>query len=157
MSKLAPILVAIFVATALALAGCASSGPLGSAALSAGPAPSTGRLVIYRTAIVGMALQPEYTLNGKTIGVSQSQGFVMCDLKPGKYEVTTPNPDINVNLGGGSNKVSVDLRAGATSYVEASASMGLIVGVITLANASDERGRSETQSLHLTQSSCPAV
>ena len=92
------------------LGGCASSGALGSAALSAGPPTNTGRLVVYRTAFAGFALQPDYTLNGVKIGVSQAKGFVMCDLKPGKYELSTPNPSINVKLGGGTTKLGVDVQ-----------------------------------------------
>lgn len=140
----------------LILASCAaSSGQLGTAALSIAPPPATARLVIFRNSIFGLALQPDYTLNGSKIGLSQAKGFILCDVKPGKYELVTPNPDMNVNLGGGTNKLELNLAAGTTTYIEATASMGLVVGVIVLQTAAAERGRSETADLHQTPSTCP--
>ena len=62
---------------ALFAAGCATSGPTFtelSSTMSAMPADS-GRIYIYRTVAVGLAVQPEVKLNGEVIGRAVPIGF----------------------------------------------------------------------------------
>src|SRR3982074_2793697 len=47
------------------LAGCASSGPTGREILTGSIAPSASRLVIYRTSALGLAVQPDYTIDSQ--------------------------------------------------------------------------------------------
>ena len=142
------------VALAAALAGCASSGPTGKDVLGVSAKSNAARLVIYRTSGLGLAVQPDYLVDGKRAGKSQPNGFVVCELSPGRHEVTVGNPAGNVNFGGGSDKASVTLKSGTTTYLSAEAKMGLTIGVITVASVSDAQGRSDTAALHKTESSC---
>jgi len=100
----------IFVA-ALCLAGCAS-GPMGSTALTDNVKANNARLVVYRSSALGFAIQPSYSVDGRSVGGSQAAGFVACDLPPGRHEVAVNNLPLSSNLfGQGSEKVSLDLRA----------------------------------------------
>ncbi len=138
----------------LLLAGCASSGPLGKDVLSAGIAPKKSRLVLYRTSALGFAVQPDYVIDGKPVAPSQPQGFVVCHLDPGKHQVSVGNFELNVNLGGGSDKAGVTLRPGATTHLKADPQPGLTMGVITLTEVTESQGQSDTETLHKLDGGC---
>lgn len=144
-------------ALALALAGCASSGPTGNEILTGSIQPTAARLVIYRSSALGMAVQPSYTINGHAVAGSQPNGFVVCDLKPGRYDVGVNNFAVNINLFGGSDKAQLDLKPGTTTFVHAQPQMGVTVGIITLSHVSEQQGRSDTAALHKIEGSCPAA
>jgi hypothetical protein len=137
------------------LAGCASSGPTGREILTGSIAPSTSRLVIYRTSALGLAVQPDYIVDGQSVGNSQPNGFVVCELPAGRHEVAVGNMPINVQLfGGGSPKVEVTLRPGATTYLYAQPQLGLTIGLVTLSEVTENEGRSDTANLHKVESRC---
>jgi hypothetical protein len=138
----------------LLLAGCASGGPLGKEVLTAGIAPKKSRLVVYRTSILGFAVQPDYVVNGKAVAPSQPEGFVVCNLDPGKHEVSVGNFELNVNFGGGSDRASVTLRPGQTTYLKAEPQPGLTVGVITLSEVTESQGQADTANLHKLDGAC---
>jgi hypothetical protein len=144
----------IFVVAA-SLAGCAS-GPTGGETLTDNVRPSAARLVIYRTSVVGLAVQPNYVVDGRVIGGSQPAGFVVCELPPGPHEVAVNNMPLSTNLfGHGSEKVSVDLRAGSTAHLSADPQMGIVTpGQITLIQVTENQGRADTANLHQTNSAC---
>jgi len=112
--------------------------------------------VIYRASAVGFAVQPNYVVDGRVIAGSQPAGFVVCDLPPGPHEVAVANLPLSSNLfGHGSEKVSVDLRAGSTAYLSAEPQMGIVTpGQITLIQVTDNQGRADVASLHQTKSAC---
>jgi hypothetical protein len=138
----------------LLLAGCATSGPLGKEVLATNIAPKKSRLVVYRTSALGFAVQPDYMINGKPVAPSQPDGFVVCNLEPGKHEVTVGNFELNVNFGGGTDKANVTLRPGATTYLKAEPQMGLTVGVITLSEVTESQGQVDTATLHKLDGAC---
>nr|QDF40582.1 DUF2846 domain-containing protein [Bradyrhizobium symbiodeficiens] len=144
----------IFVAAFL-LAGCAS-GPMGSTALTDNVKANNARLVVYRSSALGFAIQPSYSVDGRSVGGSQAAGFVACDLPPGRHEVAVNNLPLSSNLfGQGSEKVSLDLRAGSTTYLSAQPQMGIITpGAITLVQVTEGQGRADVASLHQSNSSC---
>ncbi|MCA1390627.1 DUF2846 domain-containing protein [Bradyrhizobium sp. IC3123] len=144
----------IFVAAFL-LAGCAS-GPMGSSALTGNVKANTARLVIYRSSALGFAIQPNYAVDGNVVGGSQAAGFVACELPPGRHEVAVNNLPLSTNLfGQGSEKVSLDLRAGSTTYLSAQPQVGIITpGAITLVQVTESQGRADVASLHQSNSSC---
>jgi hypothetical protein len=137
------------------LAGCAS-GPLGGAALTDNVKSNTARLVVYRTSALGFAVQPNYAVDGRVIGGSQAAGSVACDLPPGRHEVAVNNLPLSSNLfGQGSEKVSLDLRAGSTTYLSAQPQMGIVTpGAITLIQVTESQGRADVASLHQSNGSC---
>ena len=140
--------------TALMLAGCATSGPLGSELLSARVKPGTARLVIYRTSAFGLLIQPDYLVDGRKAGTSQPGGFVMCDLAPGKHAVSVANIPIALPLTNDPDSIKITLRAGTTTYLRGDPQPGLVTGAITLTQDAEAQGRSDTASLNQIATDC---
>lgn len=138
----------------MAFAGCASSGPTGRELLTGSINPQIARLVIYRTNVMGLAVQPDYNVDNKKVGASTPNGFVLCELAPGKHQVSVGNFALNVNLGGGTDAWDLDLKPGTTTYLQAEPKIGLTVGVVTLNQVTEAQGRNETATLHKLESSC---
>jgi hypothetical protein len=147
----------IFVVAAL-LSGCAS-GPTGDLALTNNVKPNGSRLIIYRSSALGFAVMPNYAVDGRVIGGSQAAGFLACDLPPGRHEVAVNNMPLSTNLfGQGSEKVSLDLRAGSTTYLAAQPQMGIVTpGAVTLIQVTESQGRADVASLHQSTGSCGAA
>src|SRR5262249_52884699 len=76
--------VVVVLALGLALGACAS-GPKFTEIESTFPPldPSQGRIFIYRTAILGAAVQPSVKLNGEVVGAAVPDGFFFVDRPPG--------------------------------------------------------------------------
>jgi hypothetical protein len=144
----------IFVLAAF-LSGCAS-GPTGVETLTDSVGSKAARLVIYRASPLGFAVQPDYVVDGRVIAGSQSAGFVACDLPPGHHDVAVANMPLSTNLfGHGSEKTSIDLRAGSTAYLSAEPQLGLVTpGQITLIQVTENQGRADVANLHRTSSVC---
>ena len=144
----------IFVVAAF-LAGCAS-GPTGVETLTDSVRSSAARLVIYRASIMGLAIQPNYVVDGRVIAGSQPAGFVVCDLPPGHHDVAIANMPLSSNLfGQGSEQMSVDLRAGSTAYLAAAPQLGIVTpGQITLIQVTENQGRADVANLHQTPGVC---
>lgn len=141
---------------AMALAGCAFSGPTGSEVLTGSLKAGTARIVIYRTSPFGFAVQPPYLINGQSIAASQPNAFLVCELPPGRHEISVANVPLNINFSGQSDKAVVDLRAGSTVYLHAQPQMGLTVGVITLSQVTESQGRADAAGLHKMEADCTA-
>lgn len=141
-------------AAGLLLSGCATGGPTGKEVLAGDLAPKKSRLVIYRTSPLGLAIQPPYSIDGTAVGTSKPDGFVVCLVDPGAHQIAVGNAELNANLGGGTDKVSVTLRPGQTAYLKAEPQLGLVVGFITLSEVTENQGRADTVSLHKLESSC---
>jgi hypothetical protein len=143
------------VVVAALLSGCAS-GPTGVETLTDNVRPSAARLVIYRSSAMGLAVQPNYVVDGRVVAGSQPVGFLVCDLPPGRHEVAVDNLPLSTNLfGHGSEKISVDLRAGSTVYLSADPQMGIVTpGQITLVQVTENQGRADVASLHQTKGAC---
>ena len=143
------------VVVAALLSGCAS-GPTGGESLTSNVRSSNARLVIYRSSVVGFAIQPDYVVDGRVIAGSQPAGFVACDLAPGRHEIAVANLPLTTNLfGHGSEKMSLDLHAGSTSYLSAEPQMGIVTpGQITLVQVTENQGRADVTSLHQIQGAC---
>ncbi len=137
------------------LTSCAATGPLGSQIANSSVKPDMARVVIYRVSAFGIAVQPDYLIDGKAVGPSQPGGFVACDVKPGRHEIAVGNLAISNNLfGGGSEKMTLDLRSGSMTYFAASPQMGLVAGQVTLTNVTEAQGRADTSSLHQISGAC---
>ncbi|HVM81812.1 MAG TPA: DUF2846 domain-containing protein [Stellaceae bacterium] len=123
------------------LAACAS-GPKFSEVqekLAARPADS-GRIYVYRTAIIGAAVQPAVKLNGEVIGSAVPQGFFYVDRPAGTYEVSTAT-EVTRNL-------SLTLEPGQTRYVRLGISIGFVVGHVYPELVDDTVGSAEIQQCH---------
>jgi len=110
------------IVVSLSFCGCATSGPKYSELIpnvSNLPA-DTGRIFIYRTAVMGAAVQPEVKLNGDVIGRAVPNGFFYIDKKNGTYEILT-STEVD-------RKLSLLLESGQTRYVRLNISWGFFVG-----------------------------
>jgi hypothetical protein len=138
------------------LAGCATSGPTGGEILTGAIPAKSARLVIYRSSALGVAIQPDYVVDGRTIAGSQPNGFVLCDLPPGRHEVSISNlPFSNNFFGDGAESMTINLRPGIGTYLAATPQMGLFTpGKITLKEVSETQGRADTASLHQINAAC---
>jgi Protein of unknown function (DUF2846) len=146
---------AILAAAAL-LGGCASSGPTGNDVLTGSIGPGTARLVIYRASAMGIVVQPDYVVDGKPVASAQPNGFVMCDLPPGRHEVAVDNFPISFTpFSSGSERLAVNLRAGGTTYLSAEPQMGIYTpGKVTLTEVAESQGRADTANMHQLKGAC---
>ena len=108
----------------LLLGACATSGPKFSEArpAEAPPAAGDGRFYLYRTVLLGLAVQPDIRINGEVVGQATPNGYFYVDRKPGTYEITTTTEV--------ERKLSLTLDKDQTRYVRLSISIGFFVGHI---------------------------
>lgn len=116
-----PFLLSCLIASVALLAGCAT-GPKFAEVRSTLPslAPEKGRVYIYRTAVIGAAIQPDVRVNGEVVGSAKPKGFFIVDRPAGDYQVSS-STEVTRNL-------SLTLAAGQTRYVRLNISMGFLVG-----------------------------
>jgi hypothetical protein len=148
-----------FAGAALSLAllmGCATTGPMGADVLTGAIPAKSARLVIYRSSAVGLAIQPDYLIDGKAVASSQPNGFVLCHLRAGRHEVAVANIPLSNNFfGDGAENMTVHLRPGTAKYLAASPQMGIFTpGKITLKEVSESQGRADTASFHQINTAC---
>lgn len=126
---------------AAGLFGCSASGPRFSE--MAGSMPSLGenegRIYFYRNSIVGMAVQPDVSVNGQVVGTSRPSSFFYIDRPAGTYRASARTE--------AESTIDVVLRPKQTAYVSMSISMGLLVGHPNFERVSEAEGRKELQSL----------
>jgi len=125
----------------LALAACAG-GPKYSEMQSTIPnlSANTGRIYIYRTAVVGFAIQPDVKINGEVVGSAAPDGFFYVDRPPGNYTITTSTEV--------SRSLTLTLASGQTRYVKLDISMGFFAGHVYPELVDDATGEKDIASLH---------
>jgi hypothetical protein len=121
------------------LLGCATTGPKFSEFVPtiANPSPDTGRIYIYRIAVLGFAIQPDIKINGEIIGSAVPNGFVYVDKKSGNYEIMT-STEVD-------RKLSLTLDEGQTRYVRLNVSLGFLVGHVYPELVENEEGKKEIE------------
>lgn len=126
------------------LGACATSGPKYSEATPyvAAPAAGDGRIYLYRTALLGMAVQPEVRINGEVVGHATPNGYFYIDRKPGTYEITTTTEV--------ERKLSLVLDRDQTRYVRLNISMGFFVGHVYPELVDSDVGLKELQDCRYT-------
>jgi hypothetical protein len=129
---------------ALTLTGCATSGAKFSEMKASMPslAADSARIYLYRTAILGAAVQPQVKLNGEAIGKAVPRGFFYVDRPAGAYEVST-STEVKRNL-------SLTLEKGQTRYVRLNISMGFFVGHVYPELVEDAEGAAQIANCHYT-------
>ena len=105
-----------------------------------GPPPDNARIFIYRTAIIGAAVQPAVRINGETVGSAVPQGFFYVDRPAGTYQVSTAT-EVTRTL-------SLTLEPGQTRYVRLGISMGFMIGHVYPELVDDAVGASEIKDCH---------
>lgn len=126
---------------ALALSACAS-GPSFMEMQSKIPplAPGQGRIFIYRTALLGAAIQPSVTVNGEAVGHAVPGGFFYVDRAPGDYKISA-STEVERDL-------SLQLAAGQTRYVRLAMSMGFVAGHVSPELVEDAEGQKDVSGLN---------
>lgn len=106
----------------LALGACATGGQKYADVSKSAKvlAPAEARVYVYRTAVLGMAVQPEVRLDGVVVGRAQPNGFFFVDCRPGAHVITTTTEV--------ERKLTLTLEPGQTRYVRLSISVGFFVG-----------------------------
>ena len=131
---------AVLLLGAAVLSGCASGRttaelPQSQLAL----APSNARIAVYRTGIMGAAVQPKVKVNGRKTGACQPNAVFYVDVPPGTYEVSASTESTET--------IFVDAKAGQTHYVECSIGFGVLVGRPNLVEVTSGTGRGKTRDL----------
>ena len=103
------------------LSACATGPTYADVAPTLSPPPEdSARVFIYRTALLGAAVQPDVKLNGDVVGRAVPGGFFYVDRPPGNYEMVT-STEVD-------RKLSFTLDKGQTRYVRLEISLGFFVG-----------------------------
>jgi hypothetical protein len=119
LSLLSRLLFAAFLA--LAVTGCASGPQYRDLHPAEAPlAPGNGRIYIYRTAVLGAAVQPDVKLNDEVVGSAVPKGYFFLDRPAGNYEIST-STEVKRSL-------SLTLEPAQSRYVRLNISMGFFVG-----------------------------
>ncbi len=79
-----------------------------------------GRIYIYRTSVLGAALQPAVELDGQEVGKAVPLGFFYVDCPPGNHRIAT-STEVDREL-------TFHLDKGQVRYVRLNVSMGFFVG-----------------------------
>ena len=133
----------ILLATGIVLFGCATSGAKYTELTPTIPLkPDSGRIFIYRTAILGAAVQPEVKLNSEVVGRAVPNGFFYIDRPAGSYEVIT-STEVD-------RKLSLTLDKGEARFVRLNISMGFFVGHVYPELIDPAAGEKEIQDCHYT-------
>ena len=109
-------------AMALIFSGCATSGPkyVEMVPNMTKLGPDMGRIYIYRTTVLGAAIQPDVKVNGEVVGSAQPNGFFYADRTSGTYEIMT-STEVD-------RKLTLTLDKGEVRFVRLNISMGFFVG-----------------------------
>lgn len=118
------------------LTGCASGPGYEQYAEQIKPTQSgDGRLYIYRTAIIGTAIQPDVRVNGEVVGSAQPQGFFYVDRPAGQYEISTSTE--------AKRSLTLNLDPGEEKYIRLEIKMGLLVGHVKPVLVETSEGQAE--------------
>lgn len=129
----------LMMAVAILLAACASGPKLAEVEQGFPPLKAgEGRVYLYRSnSMIGAAVQPSISVNGKVVGDSKPGGFFFVDLPAGPVEVST-STEVE-------RKATFVLAAGETRYVRTAIGMGIFVGRVYPELVDEATGRSEVR------------
>jgi hypothetical protein len=128
------------------LAGCATSGITYTELQPklAAPAVGQGRIFIYRTTVLGAAVQPSVKLNGVVVGSAVPEGFIYLDRPAGDYTISTET-EVTRTL-------SLTLAPGQVRYVKLNIGIGFFVGHVYPELVGDTEGINDIANCHLVHS-----
>jgi Protein of unknown function (DUF2846) len=125
------------------LAGCATSGATYADLQPklTPPAEGQGRIFIYRTIVLGAAVQPSVKLNNVVVGSAVPLGFIYLDRPAGDYTISTQT-EVERTL-------SLTLAPGQVRYVRLNISMGFFVGHVYPELVDDAEAKVDIAGCHL--------
>lgn len=126
--------------------GCATSGKTFTEAQGGLPPIATGqgRIFLYRTSVLGAAVQPSVKVNDAVVGSAVPRGFFFVDRPAGDYKIST-STEVERTL-------SLTLVPGQVRYVRLNIGMGFFVGHVWPELVEDTEGLSEIGSCRLVTS-----
>jgi hypothetical protein len=120
----------------LAFSGCATGPKFGE---MGGTLPQlksdSGRIYIYRTTILGTAVQPDVKLDGKVVGSAKPKGFFYVDCAPGNHQISS-STEVTRTL-------SLTLEPGQVRYVRLNLSMGFLVAHVYPELVDPDQGKND--------------
>jgi hypothetical protein len=125
------------------LAGCATSGMtyMELQPKLTPPVEGHGRIFIYRTVVLGAAVQPSVKLNDVVVGSAVPRGFIYLDRPAGDYTISTAM-EVTRTL-------SLTLATGQVRYVRLNIGLGFFVGHVYPELVEDNEGAADIASCHL--------
>lgn len=99
------------------------------------------RIYVYRNEALGSALKFTLALDGKIGGQTAADVYYYWDVEPGKHDVACMG-DSNANI-------SVNTKAGASTFVWQEVKMGFWVGQCALHEVNQEEGKTAVRSCKL--------
>jgi hypothetical protein len=133
----------VLIPLALSVAACASG-----ASISETPKAQTSipegktRIVVYRTQVLGAAIQPEVLVDGQPTGNCQPNGAFLVDVPAGIHTVSASTESTAT--------AKVDTSDSPIAYVECSIGFGLFIGRPKLVPVMPETGAAVSNDLVLT-------
>lgn len=125
-----------------ALSACASGPSMQELEPGASTIPvNKGRVVVYRTGILGAAIQPIVSVDGVERGRCQPNGAFTVDVAPGQ-RIVSASTEIQ-------RETVVTVGQGQTAYVRCSIGFGILVGQPRLEVVPDQVGEQESAPLAL--------
>jgi len=136
------IISALVASAALGLVSCASGPTYAEVSKTLPPIPKgQGRVFVYRTSSIGMAVKPSIKIDGQAVGTSTAHGFSYSDHSPGAHEVSLMTE--------WKHKDTVNVTAGQPSFVRTHVTMGAFVGHVIPTHVDRAEGESEIQKCKL--------
>lgn len=130
-------------AISVALAGCAAGTKWADAdAVKAPPPKGQSRIVVFRDGLLGAAVQPTVTVNGRGTGTCQPNGAFFVNVPPGKHEVSATTEVTRT--------VQVETSRDTTAYVQCSIGIGFFIGRPELTPVTPDFGQKAVQPLVFT-------
>ncbi len=127
----------------LAIGGCASGQSIKDSKEAAAAVPSgKGRIVVYRTGMLGTAVQPAVSVDGAKKGTCKPNGAFYADVAPGNRVVSAATEVKRETL--------VHVEEGKSSYVRCSIGLGMFVGQPYLEVIAPGTGKLEAEKLVFT-------
>lgn len=134
----------VAVAAAL-LFGCASGVPVSESEVAKEEVPKgKARIAVYRTNLLGAAVQPTVRVDGKDTGRCTPQGVFYVEVKPGQHTLSATTEVQKTSY--------LSVAEGEVAYVKCSIGFGLLIGQPRLDVVSSSVGRTDTRNLKVTGS-----
>lgn len=127
----------------LILSACASGVPVSESNVPKEAIPDgKSRIAVYRTNILGLAIQPKVSVDGREAGRCTPSGVFYVTVEPGQHTVSATTEVTKTSY--------ISVAEGETAYVKCSIGFGMLAGHPKLDIISGSIGQAETQKLKVT-------
>ncbi|MFV0411009.1 MAG: DUF2846 domain-containing protein [Paracoccus sp. (in: a-proteobacteria)] len=128
---------------ALSLSACASGTSLQETGAAKQPiAADKGRIVVYRTSLMGMAVQPDVYIDGAKASTCAPRGAFSKDVAPGTHSISATTET--------QKTVQIAVQPGQTADVRCSIGFGMLVGRAVFEAVPAATGQKESAGLAFT-------